>query len=112
MEDLINQSSESLNRYFNTLSKFGYIDYTQVNKLLVLLLIEDIIEGDLVELISEEDYKILSNCLCCLYGTSCLIPYPEYLNLTQMPKTFATGKFKITEECMIKSTECDNIRST
>ena len=28
--------------------------------------------------ISEENYKHLENALYCLYGTTCLIPYPDY----------------------------------
>ena len=28
--------------------------------------------------ISKEDYEHLENALYCLYGTSCLIPYPDY----------------------------------
>lgn len=30
--------------------------------------------------ITENDYRIIQNALNCLYGSSCLIPYPNYIN--------------------------------
>lgn len=30
--------------------------------------------------ITEPDYRIIQNALNCLYGSSCLIPYPNYIN--------------------------------
>ena len=39
MDELTKISEEAIQRYFNTLSKFGYIKYSDVDKLLVLLLI-------------------------------------------------------------------------
>lgn len=30
--------------------------------------------------ITEHDYRIIQNALNCLYGSSCLISYPSYIN--------------------------------
>ena len=37
---------ESLYRYFNTLSKLGYVSYSEVDKLIVLLFIYDLLEDN------------------------------------------------------------------
>lgn len=70
---------ESLSRYFNILSKLGYMNYTDVNKLLVLIFVYDLLESDCSAFITEEEYRVISSALYCLYGSTCLIPYPEYI---------------------------------
>lgn len=112
MEDLTKETSKSLDVYFNTLSRLGYIDYTQVDKLLVTIFINDIIDGAFGDLISELDYKTLNNCLYCMYGTSCLLPYPTYINDTMLPKNYTTGEFRITEDLNVRSSEQNDIRIT
>lgn len=75
MEKILN---EAFSRYFNALSKLGYTSYSEVDKLLVLIFIYDLLESDCNSFITEEEYKTINNALYCLYGSSCLIPYPEY----------------------------------
>lgn len=70
---------ETLNKYFDILSKFGYMKYSEVYKLLLYLFIyDDIFEGYLSSYISDTDAYILYDMLECLGGSSCLIPsfYP------------------------------------
>ena len=81
--------NESLTRYFNVLSKLGYMSYSEVDKLLVLIFIYDLLESDCKSLITEEEYRILDSALYYLYGTTCLIPYPEYIANTSIS---CTGK--------------------
>ena len=70
---------ESLDRYFNILSKLGYMSYFEVNKLLVLIFIYDLLESDCGVFITEDEYKVIDEALYCLYGSNCLIPYPKYI---------------------------------
>lgn len=70
---------ESLKNYFNALSHFGYKKQSDVNKLLIYDFLVNLIEGSTKFFITEEDYKKISRALYCLYGSSCLIPYPQYL---------------------------------
>ena len=72
--------NESLTRYFKVLSKLGYMSYSEIGKLLVLIFIYDLLENDCKSFITEEEYRILDNALYCLYGSTCLIPYPEYIS--------------------------------
>lgn len=71
-----NEVSSALNRYFSTLSHTGYKSYSEVNKLLVLIFIEELLCGSMSEFITEEDYKLIYLSITCLNG-SCMIPYPS-----------------------------------
>lgn len=75
--DITNDAYESVTHYFNILKKLGYKSYNEVNKLLVLIFIEELLTGNMAEFITEEDYRNIDKALYCLYG-SCLIPYPNY----------------------------------
>lgn len=75
-------------RYFEYLHLTGYYKYKDVKSLLVLLFFYDLIYHDYRGLISKEDYRTIERALNCLYGTTCLIPYPDYLKM---------GKLKLGE---------------
>lgn len=77
--DITKQALHSLDSYFNTLSQFGYKKQSDLDKLIILLFIEELLTEERV-LITEEDYRDIDNALNCLYGSSCLIPYPLYIN--------------------------------
>ena len=74
MDDLLYNSCV---RYFTSLSNYGFKNETEVKKLLFYVFIQELVNSPLVD-ISEEDYKHLENALYCMYGTTCLIPYPDY----------------------------------
>lgn len=74
----------SLSSYYNALEKKGYMSFEDSKKLLVLLFYMDFIYHDYDALISREDYQLIERALNCLYGSSCLIPYPEYLEMARM----------------------------
>lgn len=74
---LSKEAFEALRDYFNHLKKVGYLRYDTVYKLLTFLFIDKMLNGKYVFTLTEEDYKIMSEMLQCLYGT-CLIPYSEY----------------------------------
>lgn len=69
---------EAVNKYFTHLSNVGYFSQSNVDKLLLLTFIQEMIDNDFRGLISEEDYDYINKALYCLYGSSCLIPYPDY----------------------------------
>ena len=68
---------ESCLRYFTSLSNYGYRNDEEVKKLLFYVFIQELVNTTSI-VISEEDYKHLENALYCIYGTTCLIPYPKY----------------------------------
>lgn len=94
--EFLDEVSEALNRYFSILSHTGYKSYSEVNKLLVLSFIEEIICGPMSEFITEDDHRIISSSMICLYG-SCMIPFPSsnngYDNIT----------FRVPNKCRLKN---------
>lgn len=64
-------------RYFKSLSNFGYRNYGDVKKLLFLIFINELVNTTSL-VIPEEDYDQIEKALYCVFGTSCLIPYPNY----------------------------------
>lgn len=75
---MLKEVDAALDRYFKALEQFGYKKDTDVYKLLVLVFIEEMLSGELRHFITEEDYRVIDKALTCLYGTSCLIPWPVY----------------------------------
>lgn len=71
----------ALMAYYNALEKLGHVSDGEVAKLLVLTFYNELIFRDFRNFLSREDYHIVEQALDCLYGSTCLIPYPEYLNM-------------------------------
>lgn len=78
MDELKDLAYDSISHYFDLLSKIGYKSDEEVKKLFVLLTIEEVLDK-YRNYINEDDYRVLNNVLYCLYGSSCLINYPEYI---------------------------------
>ena len=80
----------SLTSYFTSLKNIGYRKQSDVNRLLVFIAIQELLDNDFRGLVAEEDYDIINKALYCLYGSTCLIPYPDYYNNRTM-RTMYTG---------------------
>lgn len=74
---------DALSRYYHTLEVKGYLSDINVNKLLILCFYKDFIFDDYRGLISKDDYVKIEKALYCLFGTTCLIPYPDYLKMNK-----------------------------
>lgn len=81
---------QAISKYFTHLSNVGYFNQSNVNKLLLLTFIQELVDYDFRGLISEEDYNDINKALYCLYGSSCLIPYPDYYS-TKRRRTMYIG---------------------
>lgn len=77
MEELYNIVNESLNRYFTVLEKTGYVNDSDVKKLILLQYIQEFL-NTFQSCITEDDYRIISRIMDCLAGSSCLIPYKQF----------------------------------
>ena len=75
---------DAYSRYFHALEVSGYISYSQVVKLLVLTFYKDFVYNDYRGLISKGDYHLIEQALDCLYGSTCLIPYSNYLKMGKL----------------------------
>lgn len=54
------------------------------DKLLLLAFYRDFVFHDYRAMLSKSDYCLIERALDCLYGTSCLIPYPDYLKMGKL----------------------------
>lgn len=70
----------TLGKYFTNLANTGYRRNSDVLRVLLLSHINKLLNNDFRGFIIEEDYKKIERALYCLYGSSCLIPYPDYYN--------------------------------
>lgn len=53
-------------------------------KLLLLIFYRDFTLEDYRGLLSRDDYHLIERALDCLWGSSCLIPYPDYLKMGRL----------------------------
>lgn len=105
MDKLTELGFTGLKNYFHSLSVFGYKSYKEVEKLLVLLFIEELLNGNLSSYITDDDYRTLTKVLYNLFGTSCLIPYPEFKckvsfnqSLNILPRTSENDILRYSED--------------
>jgi len=74
----------ALGSYYNALEKKGYMSYANMQKLLLLIFYRDFVFHDYRGLLSREDYLLIERALDCLWGSTCLIPYPDYLKMGKL----------------------------
>lgn len=74
----------ALEAYYNALEKKGYMADIYWKKLLVLIFYRNFVFGDYRGFLSKEDYLLIEKALECLWGTVCLIPYPDYLKMGKL----------------------------
>lgn len=107
---------DSLYRYFSTLTSVGNVSYNNVNKLLVLIFYKHFIYEDYRGNLSKEDYSIIEKALDCLFGSTCLIPYPNYLEMGKLhlgDMTEIAHKITGIEDNIVSVEErLDNIENT
>lgn len=103
---------EALKNYFNALENMGYMKYSQVYKILMFSFLLDLLE-DSVNILEEDDYKLIEQLLHCLLNTSCIIPNRVKL-FTRLNGEFTTPSLntRITEDEIIRITEEDAVRLT
>lgn len=75
---------EVLGKYYHSLELLGYQSYKQSEKLLLLIFYRDFVFHDYRGLLTKEDYHTIERALDCIWGSSCLIPYPDYLKMGKL----------------------------
>jgi hypothetical protein len=79
-----NMVYQSLMSYFHVLELKGYMSFPQVQKLLVLCFYRDFVFQDYRGILTKDDYRLIEQALDCLYSSTCLIPYPDYLKMSKL----------------------------
>ena len=110
MGDLDELTFEALERYFNVLEKTGYVNEKDVNKLLLLMFIQEVL-NEYAYYITEEDYNLINKILVCLFGSSCLIPFMQYQKMAQPIDNYILNTpIRITEDNIIRHTQSEEER--
>lgn len=110
MEEFKVDVYDSIEKYFNTLSTTGYKSYSEVNKLLVMIFIEELLYGPLSQYITEDDYNTIIKAMYCFYG-SCMISYPTYKREVDKVANTLLKEFRITEDNILRQTESNSLRT-
>lgn len=110
MDRLDNMAYIGVSNYFQALSVLGYKGHKEVNKLLILLFIEDLLRSSFSLYINEEDYRTITNVLYCLFGSTCLIPYPEFAVNTTLVQALNDVTPRITENDILRFSEDELLR--
>jgi len=110
-DTMLVEAYNALQDYFSHLGKTGYLRYDNVFKLLAFLYVEEMLHSYESFDMSECDYKIIDNFLQCLYGT-CLLPYPEFINLPQVGEDTDDDNLREVEWDIIRQTEDGKLRVT
>lgn len=74
----------AITQYYTVLGKTGYYPYKDVLRLLVLCFYRDFVYNDFRGRITRSDYHLIERALNCLFGSNCLIPYPDYLKMGKL----------------------------
>lgn len=99
----------SIVRYFSALSNLGYVSYEDVNSLLFLTAIQEFIYKDFRGFINEDDYREIEKALYKVFGTSCLVPYPEYCNNADMNKLHLGDISELAHRVEVNEENIENI---
>ena len=74
----------AIDTYYKVLARRGYHSYADALRLLVLCFYRDFVFHDYRAILSKEDYHTIEKALNCLFGSSCLIPYIDYLKMGKL----------------------------
>lgn len=67
---------KGFDKYYNTVTKVGYVTDKTVSQFIVASWIYDVLKGD-YGFVEEDQYNLLNDVYVCLEG-SCLVPYQKY----------------------------------
>lgn len=99
-----------LERYFINLTNTGYRKNSDVKKVLLLSHINKLLNNNFRGFITEDDYKKIERALYCLYGSSCLIPYPNYYNIKNPSVMYNGSISELTHRVINAEKKVDTIK--
>lgn len=110
MVELDELTSQALDRYFSVLEKVGYMNQKDTDKLILLTFLQEMLE-QYAGYITEKDYKLINSVIACLYGSSCLIPFPQYQKLSHPVATYIINTpIRITEDYIVRRSQREGER--
>lgn len=111
MDNITKMTETALTRYFNSLHVMGYMSQGDVNKLVLLSVLEEMLTSELSYFINEQDYRTITNALYCILGNNCMIDFPSYATWDSLiHKATVDVTRRITEDNTLRYTEDSNYR--
>lgn len=109
-----NRVASAMERYYNTLSKTGYVSPGDTEKLVVYFFVLSFIEQSYPYL-TDKDYRDISQFLSCLFKSGSCWMTEDLLRLGKMtvgkPYFFGNkNRFRISEDLDLRDTELDDLR--
>lgn len=111
LNNISQEVAGAIERYFSILSHVGYKSYCEVDKLLVFIFIEELL-NKFSFVLTEKDYDTLANVVNCFYG-SCMIPFPYYIDSKKEEEelpVFFYEYFRLSEDNLLRATENNSLR--
>lgn len=103
MTNLSKITQDALNSYFKTLRYKGYLNKSEIHKILILSFIEEIIDDKFFEYITESDYNTMINAIYRMVPNSSIIKFPSYDVYTDLVQDIRTyNKFRASEDNNIR----------
>jgi hypothetical protein len=90
MEVITKITAEAVKRYFNALFKFGYKNYRDTEKVLLLIYLEELLSDNFFGYVTEDDFRIIKRAFNSLIGSNCMIEYPSHATYDKLFKTEST----------------------
>ena len=105
MEELNKLVADSLERYFTILGSVGYVSDTNTNKLILLQFLQEFLQ-EYQGYITEADYTKIESILQCLAGSSCLVPFKEYMLISQPMESYIySNTVRSAEDSILRHVE-------
>lgn len=112
MEAVSKITAEAVRRYFNALFKFGYKNYEDVEKVIILMHLDELLSEDFFGFVTKEDFNAIMKAFYYLAGSNCMIEYPsfatydklfknEYVEIT--PRLDGNGIFRVCEQSLLRT---------
>lgn len=107
LDNISGLPSKGIINYFEYLFVFGYMDYSNVYRLLTILFIDDLLQSDMKEFITQKDYKTLVNTIYCQIYNTCLFENKVEVigDMTIIPRLTEDDIVRISEDGMIRIIE-------
>lgn len=80
-QKLTGQVLHAIRTYYDYVEDTGYVKRGAVNDILALLFVEEIINSDMNIYVTDADLNTMRRFLIGVYGASCFIDWPDYLEL-------------------------------
>ena len=101
----------ALKNYYDSLNMLGYVNYEDINKILILSYIDDLI-NTFPEYITNHDYNTIIKVLQCL-SSSCFISAPHFMTQESLFKDsnyYKQRQFRLSEDSLFRTTEDNDYR--